>query len=295
MVFAIATFIMVAWWTDVSRIRSKPREQSRAWPYPLAIVLSAALLLCALLMPVYLSSSATDAPHEYGPNVAEMWTGLGTLLLVGTALLAGILTLRQIGLERHDRSETRKHEAKVEVEARHTRYAETYTTVSQRWNETLFREVRLKIRSFYGDGGPENVKKMMLALREAYDPDYFELLTALDFFENLAILVKFRAISFNMADNALGVVTCQYWAMLKPFIDWQRANEPQDEAYYTLFEDLVTRISMTHGYHNPWKDSNPPPAAKNISSASASATANANAHTARQTFAVVGDFSGTIE
>lgn len=283
-----------------TNLPTKKTKKPRNWVFPLAIVLSAAFLLCALLIPVCISSpseapdpvdttvqvdlpSGADHfavahlppdvlhklyPREHAPNLAEMWTGLGTLLLVATAILAGIFTLRQIRLERQ------------------ARYAETYSTVSQRWNDAEFREVRMKIRTYFGSGGAENVKARMLALREAYDPDYWELLTALDFFENLAILVEFHALSFDMANKALGVVACQYWAMLKEFIEWQWKHEPLDEEYYKFFQDFVISVSEKRGFEIPWKDTNPPPEPGKI--------ATKSARSAQQTYSVSGTFTGTL-
>lgn len=40
------------------------------------------------------------------------------------------------------------------------------------------------------------------------------------------MLVKYRAISTKMVDNSLGLIVCEYWKMLKPFIYARRTGEP---------------------------------------------------------------------
>lgn len=62
------------------------------------------------------------------------------------------------------------------------------------------------------------------------------------------MLVKYRAISTKMVDNSLGLIVCEYWKMLKPFIYARRTGEPDwpddpDPGYYEEFERLAKRIS----------------------------------------------------
>jgi hypothetical protein len=62
------------------------------------------------------------------------------------------------------------------------------------------------------------------------------------------MLVKYRAISTKMVDNSLGLIVCEYWKMLKPFIYARRTGEPDwpddpDPGYYEEFERFAKRIS----------------------------------------------------
>jgi hypothetical protein len=67
-------------------------------------------------------------------------------------------------------------------------------------------------------GDPDRVLQHMRELRVALEDDYWELLIPLEFFENAGMLVKYRAISIQMVDNSLGLLVCEYWKMLRPFI-----------------------------------------------------------------------------
>jgi hypothetical protein len=165
-------------------------------------------------------------------------TGWGTLSLAIIALLAAGGTLLGI------------------LQARRSRHAETFANVSQRWNEALFREARRKIRDYHGAGGSVGLMKIMLELSEKYDSEFWELLIALDYFEDLAMLVKYRAITFKMVDNYLGTTVCKYWSMFRPFVIQQRFYEGHPDytpGYIEEFEKLAYKVSKKHHYKIPWE------------------------------------------
>lgn len=214
-------------------------------------------------------------PHDFPPNWAEKWTGVGTVGLVVGAILAAIityLTLRQ---------------------GRKSRHAETFRDIVETWGNREFRAVRARIWRVYEDktaegpealenktaqglealgnkaaatseslpdkaaGDPERVLQHMRELRVALEDDYWELLIPLEFFENAGMLVKYRAISIQMVDNSLGLLVCEYWKMLRPFIYARRRGIPdwpdeRDPGYYEEFERLAKRISDRHNDQPPF-------------------------------------------
>jgi hypothetical protein len=225
-------------------------------------------------------------PHDFPPNWAEKWTGVGTVGLVVGAILAAIityLTLRQ---------------------GRKSRHAETFRDIVETWGNGEFRAVRARIWRVYEDktaegpealenktaqglealgnkaaatserlrdkaaatseslpdkaaGDPDRVLQHMRELRVALEDDYWELLIPLEFFENAGMLVKYRVISIQMVDNSLGLLVCEYWKMLRPFIYARRRGIPdwpdeRDPGYYEEFERLAKRISDRHNDQPPF-------------------------------------------
>jgi hypothetical protein len=193
-------------------------------------------------------------PHPFPPfppdppNWAEIWTGVGTVALAGIALVAGLLTFGGYLFA---------------ISAQH---AETFNEVSKRWNHYGFRGVRWRLVSYHNDGkpdedkesGPNRLNDKMVRLREVMDFEFFRLQTAMDFFEDLAMLVRYRAISIRMVDDSLGSIVCLYWRMLRFFVFRQR-EALGDAEYCEEFERLAKRISRRHRNRNAWEipDDNP--------------------------------------
>jgi hypothetical protein len=160
-------------------------------------------------------------------------SGIGTLALVATAIIAALVAYSQIR------------------QARESRHAETFTAVLQRWNDSPFRDVRMKIRTYVGAAGSKGLMDKMLELRNAPDKEYWQLLAAGDFFEDVAMLVNYRAISMDMADRRFGHKVCEYWSMLKPFVIWYRETN-DNPTWLEQFENLAAKISVMHGWPFPW-------------------------------------------
>jgi hypothetical protein len=188
-----------------------------------------------------------NLPKDH-PNWADIMTGVGTVALAGIALLAGVLT------------------AAGYLFARRSQHAETYNEVSKRWNDSGFRGVRWRLVSYHNDGkpdedtefGPDKLRDKLVGLRDFQDFEFFRLQTAMDFFEDLAMLVRYRAISIKMVDDSLGGIVCLYWRMLRTFVFRQRETL-SDAEYCQEFEGLAKRISRRHHNLNAWKipDDNP--------------------------------------
>jgi Domain of unknown function (DUF4760) len=168
------------------------------------------------------------------PNWAEQWTCFGTWGLVITALVAGWIALRQI-------KQTRAIE-----------HAQTFLDISRRWNDSLFREARIRIRKFYANKDPKEVTEKLLDLRRTREKEYWECIMTLDFFETMAMNIKHNSITLDMVDDVLGSVVCQYWAMLFDYVEHQREGEANDK-YYVEFEKLANQIAEKNKYPKPWQ------------------------------------------
>jgi hypothetical protein len=193
------------------------------------------------------------------PGWGEKWSGAGTVVLALTAVAAGGVTLRPLGRAR------RQNEL-----ARASEHGQTFWEISRRWNDSVFREGRIRIRNYdtagreKGDGrGPEEVTKRLLALKEVNEKEYWESLMTLDFFETLAMSINYDSISLKMADDVLGFAVWEYWAMLYHFVEQQRRNgevinkKYYVEKYYVEFEKLANKIADTHEYPKPWEGKEP--------------------------------------
>jgi hypothetical protein len=165
-------------------------------------------------------------PHDHGPNLAEWCTAIGTLLLVLTAILAGVFTY--FGIR----------------QARGIQHAQTLLEISRRWNETRFREGRIRIRNFYeSKKDPEEVRIELLKLKDENETQYWESLMTLDFFEIMAMNIKYKSITFKMVYDVFGSVVCLYWAMLSGHVEKQHADDPDSKKYYVEFENLANKIN----------------------------------------------------
>jgi hypothetical protein len=158
-----------------------------------------------------------------GPNWADIVTALSTLLLAVGALLALLAIL----------------------EARRARHAETITEAARRWDERTFRHVRARVKGIIDERSEEGLKKMMLELRKANSTDYFELMAIPDYFEDLAIMMTYRAVTFRMVDDSLGVTVAKYWKNFSPFITELR-EVIDDRHAYENFQKLGQKIQELH-------------------------------------------------
>lgn len=163
------------------------------------------------------------------PNWAEVFTAIVNGLLVVAAFLA----LLQIG------------------HARRARHAEAATEAARRWDDPAFRKLRATVQKRVKELGPEGLRDEMMKLRDKASPEYFELLTILDYFEDLQILIKYRAISFRIVDDSLGNTVPTYWSIWAPFVRELRERN-RDQRNYQNFEKLAKRIGKRHWYSIRW-------------------------------------------
>jgi hypothetical protein len=158
-----------------------------------------------------------------GPNWAEIVTGVSTFLLAVGAFMALLAIL----------------------EARRARHAETITEAARRWDDQTLRHLRSRVQTVIAEEGEEGLRDHMLGLRAASAKEYFELLAIPDYFEDLAIMMNYRAVTFRMVDDSLGITVCNYWRLYSPFVTKLR-EIIKDHRTYENFEDLSERILKVH-------------------------------------------------
>jgi hypothetical protein len=166
------------------------------------------------------------AEHDPSPNWAERWTTIGTLALVATAIVAGIFTY--FGIR----------------QARGIQHAQTFLEISRRWNEEKFRQGRIRIRNFYDvNKNPEDVTAELLALKANNEEQYWQSLMTLEFFEIVAMNIRYNAITFEMVYELMGSTVCLYWKMLSDHIEKKKISEPESKNFYIEFKTLAARIA----------------------------------------------------
>lgn len=198
-------------------------------------------------LPTAASQIGQLSPHDSSPNWVDQVTGIGTALLAIVAILALRFTYTQITQYRKDSKEQRANELSLREQARDARNAETFINISQRWHDEVFHEARRNIKKHLAVDGPEGLSTKLFALQSADDPQFLQMVVLLDFFEELAILVRYHAISFEMADNAFGSTACRYWEIFQPFVVSLR-REPINSGSYEEFENFAKKISGLHNY-----------------------------------------------
>jgi hypothetical protein len=120
-------------------------------------------------------------------------------------------------------------------------YAESAMETAKRWNEKSFRDSRARIQAYLADGGEKNLKDEMIKLKGNNSPHYYELLAIPDYFEDLAMMIKYRAITFRIVYDTYGHTALKYW---QEFAQLTKAiREKEDPQAYKNFEELGNRIA----------------------------------------------------
>jgi hypothetical protein len=163
--------------------------------------------------------------HDPSPNWAEKWTAYANLGLLAAAIAAGLFTY--FGIK----------------QARGIQHAQTFLEISRRWNEEIFRQGRIRIRNMYDPNGKavdvtEGLKKLKLDNEE----QYWESLMTLDFFETMAMNIRYKSITFEMVLELMGKAICTYWDMLSNHISEERAKDDNPKLYIE-FQTLAIQIA----------------------------------------------------
>jgi hypothetical protein len=248
--------------------RERARNVRRAIYLLAAVSITAAVMgVCIFLIPAWVRPSTTAPPdspdptvtvdlpsdasqpavahlppdvlhRDSPPNVAEVWTGAGTLLLALTAIIAAGATA--VGL----------------LQARDAEHARTFTKVATRWNADPILSIRRTLLPYIEDSdGKNKLATKMIELRNARDPEFWKLSIMLDYFEDLATLVKYRAISIEMVDSMFSVRVCRYWVLWNVYINKIRTdpNDPgYDPEYFEEYGMLAKRLADMHKNVPPW-------------------------------------------
>ncbi|SPM43618.1 hypothetical protein MNAB215_5844, partial [Mycobacterium numidiamassiliense] len=161
--------------------------------------------------------------HPPDPNSAEIVTAAATAVLAVAALIA----LAQV------------YAALAQVrEARLNKNEQKRSEFSGRWD--ALRPVRRKVRIWVKAGGSEELRDKALDLRGSNSREYAELMTLLDFFEDLAISVDNHEIPFRIVDAFFGEAVTKYWHDWEPYVDKvRREGSPKANRF---FEGLAKQI-----------------------------------------------------
>jgi hypothetical protein len=166
-------------------------------------------------------------PRDHEPNWADKLTAVATAVLA----LAAVIALVQVYFAL---AQTR--------EARLAKDAQARSEFWRRW--AALRPVRRKVRIWEEAGGPEALRDKALGFRSANSPEYTELMTLLDFFEDLAISVRNEEIQFRTVDDFWGDFVTKYWVFWKPYVDEvRRENRNANRHFESLAEQIRERRS----------------------------------------------------
>lgn len=126
------------------------------------------------------------------------------------------------------------------------------------WRERL-KEVVIKVRgrvrgdSEYGLGaigciapGPERLKEVVINLRDGNAAEYRELMTDPSFLEDIAIMIDYGGIDFDIVDLSLGYQIAYRWSLWKPTVVALRNEYPKTPDRYINFERLAKRIAINN-------------------------------------------------
>jgi hypothetical protein len=158
------------------------------------------------------------------PNWADITTAISTAVLA----LGVIIALLQL------------------ADARRAARARSMLQVSKKWNDPAFQQVRTKVRALVASGR-DKFSDNLLELRDKNATEYEELLEEPYYFDELAILVKYGALTFSAVDALLGPTVFAYWCRWTPFVEALRSLHGNPHLYEN-FERLANRIAKNGGW-----------------------------------------------
>jgi hypothetical protein len=198
------------------------------------IIWGIAVLLTALIgCAVVLAMLAAE------PNWSEITLALATVVLALATVgltVAAFFALGSVG------------------ELRAARNAVAAMELSRQWDsdESLTSRLRVtelakkepgKYGTEYATPGPEGFRSSFEKLAAYNDPEYGKLLRQTNFLDDIALLIKYRGIDFDVVYDSLGFNIAYFWTLWKPTIDWLRHDQP---LMYEEFEKLAKRIAAIH-------------------------------------------------
>ena len=210
-------------------------------PGPLAIIFGAV----AALQAIELQSDHLGIPTDpVGPNWAEIAMAVLTLILVIGAILA-------LGAVREARRAVR--------EARRARNAVQMTELSRRWDEEKNQDVRRMVRA-YAEGTvayfipavppepgdfrePVRLEEAIMMLKSENHPDYRKLITDPNFLEDMAIMINYGGIDFDIVRESLGWHFAYRRSLWKPTVIALRIADNALETYEN-FEKLAKLMAV---------------------------------------------------
>jgi hypothetical protein len=160
------------------------------------------------------------ASTPFWPTTAADWASVTGAAVVILAAIVGIQQLHQ---------------------AVKTRHAQLLADLSRRWQEPTLEESRA-LAVLYGN----RLREQLEAHLTARDPESDILLRSLDFYEDLAVLVKHRALSFRMVRDSLGALICEEWEAWAEAVHFLRTRH-RDDQIYENFQRLAERMAKKVG------------------------------------------------
>lgn len=78
---------------------------------------------------------------------------------------------------------------------------------------------------------PEDVTAELLALKASDEEQYWQSLMTLEFFEIVAMNIRYNSITFEMVYELMGSTICLYWKMLPDHIEKKKESEPDSKNF----------------------------------------------------------------
>jgi hypothetical protein len=126
------------------------------------------------------------------------------------------------------------------------------TELSRRWDEPNNQEVRRSVKRYAETGliefdhvaptGPGRLKEVILDLQARNDVEYRQLMTDPNFMEDVAIMIRFGGIDFEMVNESLGFHVPYRWSLWEPTVVALREKDGVDELYIQ-FENLAMEVA----------------------------------------------------
>ena len=194
---------------------------------------SVVLLLALVVCTWWLAALAAE------PNWSEIALAVGTAVLaVATAglALAAFLALGSIDEARAARNAT----AALEL----SKQWDSEDSLRSRWRvDELSKKLPGRFGSAHSTPGPDGLRISFERLALQKNPEYGTLLRQTNFLDDIAILIKYKGVDFDMVYDSLGFNIAYLWTLWKPTIDWLREDQPD---LYIEFEKLSKRIASRH-------------------------------------------------
>jgi hypothetical protein len=194
----------------------------------------------AILVAVFVGSAFVLAMLSPEPNWSEITLALATVVLALATVgltVAAFFALGSIG------------------EARKARNADQMTELSRRWDEEKNRDVRHLVKQYAENGlpgvahvappGPDRLKEVVIKLKNDNSPDYRKLMTDPNILEDIAIMVDYGGIDFDIVNLSLGYQIAYRWKLWEPTVVALRDEIKVPDAYVN-FANLAKRIAAVN-------------------------------------------------
>jgi hypothetical protein len=173
-----------------------------------------------------------------GPN----WAEIAMVVLTGFLVLAGIGALSAVG------------------EARRARNAQQMTELSRRWDEEKYRDVRQLVRRYAEVGldpcdhvepsGPGRLKEVVMKLQDDNAADYRKVVTDPNFLEDIAIMIDYGGIDYEIVYQSLGWHFAYRWTLWKPTIEALRVAD-EVPGLYENFQKIAKTMGIRLAREEP--------------------------------------------